>query len=45
MKITDEIKSLFRKCRSWLGAPLMEVELTDEQLCDALELAVEDYAE
>ena len=44
-KITEEIQALFKKCRSELGAPLVEVELTDEQLCDLLDLAVEDYAE
>lgn len=45
MKITSEIESLFRKCRNALGAPIMEVELTDAQLCDLLEMAIEDYAE
>lgn len=45
MKITEDVLDLFRKCRSALGAPLMEVELTDQQLCDNLEMAVEDYAE
>lgn len=45
MKVTKEIESLFKKCRSALGAPLMEVELLDEQLCDLLELSIEDYAE
>ena len=45
MKITSEIEELFKKCRHWLGAPLMEVELVDEQLCSALQLAIEDYAE
>ena len=44
-KITPEIEALYRKCRSALGAPLVEVELTDAQLCDLLELAIEDYAE
>ena len=44
-KITDEIQSLFRKCRSELGAPVVDVELKDEQLCDLLEMAIEDYAE
>ena len=44
MKVTKEIESLFKKCRSALGAPLMEVELLDEQLCDLLELSIEDYA-
>lgn len=45
MKVTKEIESLFKKCRSALGAPLLEVELLDEQLCDLLELSIEDYAE
>lgn len=44
-KITEEIQELFKKCRYHLGAPVMEVELTDEQLCVELEMAVEDYAE
>lgn len=44
-KITPEIESLFRKCRTHLGAPVVDVELKDEQLCDLLELAIEDYAE
>lgn len=44
-KITDEIQDLFRKCRTELGAPVVDVELTDAQLCDLLELAIEDYAE
>lgn len=45
LKITDEISTLFRRLRSELGAPLMEVELVDSQLCDLLEMSVEDYAE
>ena len=44
-KITDEIQGLFRKFRSLMGAPLVEVEVTDQQLCDLLDMAVEDYAE
>lgn len=44
-KITEEVQSLFRKFRSSVGAPLMEVELTDAELCDILDMAVEDYAE
>ena len=44
-KITDEIKGLFKRCRSELGAPVVDVELIDEQLCDLLDLAIEDYAE
>ena len=44
-KITDEIKDLFRKVRAALGAPVVAVELTDDQLCALLELAIEDYSE
>ena len=44
-KITSEIESLFLKIRNALGAPLVEVELTDEQLCSLLDLSIEDYAE
>jgi hypothetical protein len=45
MKITDEISTLFRRLRSELGAPITDVELTDEQLCDLLEMSIEDYTE
>lgn len=44
-KITDEIKQLFDKVRSILGAPVRAVELTDKQLCDLLQVAIEDYGE
>ena len=44
-KVTEEIQDLFRKCRTELGAPVVDVELTDAQLCDLLEMAIEDYAE
>lgn len=44
-KVTEEIQTLFRRCRTELGAPIMEVELTDGQLCDLLEMAIEDYSE
>ena len=44
-KITEEIQTLFKRCRIELGAPVMEVELTDEQLCELLDMAIEDYAE
>ena len=45
MILNDEKKKLFKKIRSRLGAPVRKVELTDDQLCDLLEQAVEDYAE
>ena len=44
-KITKEIEALFKKVRSALGAPVRSVELTDEQLCDLLDIAIEDYSE
>lgn len=44
-RITEEIQDLFRKCRTELGAPVVDVELTDAQLCDLLEMSIEDYAE
>jgi hypothetical protein len=43
--MTEEIKELFRKCRLVLGGDIMEVELTDDQLCAILSFAIEDYAE
>jgi len=36
---------LFRQFRHSLGAPLRQIELTDEQLCTLLEIAIEDYAQ
>ena len=44
-KITPEIEELFRKVRTLLGAPIRRVELTDEALCNLLDVVVEDYAE
>lgn len=45
IKITSEIEELFKTVRSLLGAPVRAVELTDEQLCDFLKVAIEDYGE
>lgn len=45
MIITDEVKHLFEIARTKLGAPVRKVELTDDQLCNLLEVAVGDYAE
>ncbi len=45
MIITDEIKALFHTVRTMLGAPIRTVQLTDEQLCDLLGVAIGDYAE
>ena len=44
-KITEEIKSLFTRVRRILGAPVRSVELTDDQLCELLQIAIEDYGE
>lgn len=45
MTIDDEKRDLFRKVRTRFGAPIRPVELSDDQLCDLLEVSVEDYAE
>ena len=45
MALDKDRQKLFKKIRSRLGAPVRKVELTDDQLCDLLEQAVEDYAE
>lgn len=44
-KQTEEINSLFRKVRTLLGAGVRGVELEDEQLCNLLEICIEDYSE
>lgn len=45
MELTQEIKDLFRLVRTRLGAPIRPIQLSDEQLCDLLEIAIGDYAE
>lgn len=42
--MNTEIKSLFRKVRVKLGAPIRDVQLEDSQLQELLEMCVEDYA-
>ena len=44
MTITDEIKTLFRQVRTKCGAPIVPVQLEDEQLCDLLDMCIGDYA-
>jgi hypothetical protein len=41
----DEKDKLFRQFRHSVGAPIRQIELTDEQLCTLLEIAIEDYAQ
>jgi hypothetical protein len=45
MVLTEDIKSLFRTVRTLLGAPVRNVQLEDEQLCDLLDVAIGDYSE
>lgn len=46
MKSLDkETEDLFRIIKSKFGAPIRKVELTDEQLCDLLELSMRRYNE
>lgn len=46
MAITNEEKSkIFEQFRVSMGAPLRQVELTDDQLCVLLDIAIEDYAQ
>lgn len=44
-KLTKETEALFHKVYTSLGAPVRSVELEDEQLCDLLDICMEDYAE
>lgn len=45
MILTEEVKHLFHLVRVALGAPIRSIELTDDQLCALLEIAIGDYAE
>lgn len=45
MRLDADTKDLFKKVRTKLGAPVRQVQLEDEQLCDLFEMCVEDYAE
>jgi hypothetical protein len=38
-------EKLFRQFKHSMGAPLRQIELTEEQMCTLLEIAVEDYAQ
>ena len=44
-KITEEVRGLFKRVRTILGGGVRSVELTDDQLCDLLQTAIEDYSE
>ena len=45
MILTEDVKHLFHLVRVALGAPIRSIELTDDQLCALLEIAIGDYAE
>lgn len=44
-KVTKEVEELFNKVRTLLGAGVRGCELEDAQLCELLEVAIEDYSE
>lgn len=44
MIMTEELRHLFKLVKTTMGAPIRPIQLTDEQLCDLLEIAVGDYA-
>ena len=41
---TDDKDRLFRQFRQSLGAPIRQIELTDDMLCTLLEISIEDYS-
>lgn len=45
MIITDELKALFKRIRTQLGAPVRSVPIDDNQMCDLLQTAIGDYAD
>lgn len=45
MVLDEEKQKLFEIVRAKLGAPVRKVELTDDQLCNLLAIAVGDYSE
>lgn len=45
MVTPEERNKLFTQFRHSVGAPIRQIELTDEQLCTLLEIAIEDYSQ
>lgn len=43
-RVTDDVKSLFKRVRTLLGAPIRMVEISDEEFCNLLDICIEDYA-
>ena len=44
MILSEGVKHLFKIVKTTMGFPIRPIQLTDEQLCDLLEIAVGDYA-
>lgn len=42
---SEEKDKLFRQFRHSVGAPIRQIEVTDEMLCTLLEICIEDYAQ
>jgi hypothetical protein len=42
---SEEKEKLFRQFRHSVGAPIRQIEVTDEMLCTLLEICIEDYAQ
>ena len=42
---STELDKLFLQIRTSLGAPIRQIELTDDMLCMLLDIAIEDYAQ
>ena len=42
---TSDREKLFRQFKHSLGAPIRNIELTDDQMCTLLEIAIEDYSQ
>jgi hypothetical protein len=42
---SEDQEKIFKQFRHSLGAPVRQIELTDEQLCTLLEISIEDYAQ
>lgn len=42
--VSKEVTKLFKLVRSRLGAPTRKIQLTDDQMCDLLDVAVGDYS-
>lgn len=45
MVLSEDVRQLFHIVRTTLGAPIRPIQITDDQLCDLLTIAIGDYAE